>query len=50
MLGPGASLGEAALLGLLHVRTASVQALQDWAEAAGVELIRGFLKSWGIPF
>ena len=29
ILGPGASLGEAALLGLLHVRTASVQALQD---------------------
>lgn len=31
VLGPGASLGEAALLGLLHVRTASVQALQDCA-------------------
>jgi len=29
VLGPSASLGEAALLGLLHVRTASVQALQD---------------------
>ena len=28
VLGPGASLGEAALLGLLHVRTATVQAVQ----------------------
>jgi len=31
VLGPGASLGEAALLGLLHVRTATVQAVQDCA-------------------
>ncbi|CAE7707091.1 unnamed protein product [Symbiodinium sp. CCMP2456] len=29
VLGPGASFGEAALMGLLHVRTATVQALQD---------------------
>ena len=31
VLGPGASFGEAALLGLLHVRTATVQAVQDGA-------------------
>ncbi|CAK9035339.1 unnamed protein product [Durusdinium trenchii] len=31
VLGPGASFGEAALLGLLHVRTATVQAVQDCA-------------------
>ena len=46
VLGPGASLGEAALLGLLHVRTATVQAVQVRHPVLYVGFFLGWV-GWG---
>lgn len=45
LIGRGGSAGAAACEDGQRASAAGL-----WAEAAGAELIRGFLKSWGIPF